>query len=248
MCVDSRAINRITVKYVPALLTPKKDGSWRMCVDSRAINRITVKYQFLIPRIGDLLDQLGKVIVFSKIDLRSGYHQIRIRLGDEWKTTFKTNEGLFEWLVIPFGLSNAPSIFMRLMNQVLHPFLNQFIVVILVYSSSREDHLQHLRKLFQVLTETELYINPKKCTFLTKEIVFLGFLIKEGKIGMEPKKVEAIQSWPAPTSIKEVQAFLCLASFYRRFIRNFSSIAAPLTDCLKKGIFKWDGAYAAAEF
>ncbi|TYK16437.1 putative gag-pol polyprotein [Cucumis melo var. makuwa] len=163
---------------------------------------------------------------------------------DEWKTAFKTNEGLFEWLVMPFGLSNAPGTSMRLMNQVLHSFLNQFIVVyfddILVYSNNHEDHLQHLRKLFQVLTKTELYINPKKCTFLTKEIVFLGFLIKERKIGMEAKKVEAVQSWPAPTSVKEVQAFLGLVSFYRRFIRIFSSIVAPLTDCLKKGNFKWE--------
>ncbi|KAL0546863.1 hypothetical protein IC582_016781 [Cucumis melo] len=204
---------------VPALLTPKKDESWRMCVDSRAINRITVKYWFPIPQVGDLLDQLGKAAVFSKIDLRSDYHQIRIRPEDEWKTTFKINEGLFEWLAMPFGLSNAPSTFT---------------------SRSREDHLQHLRKLFQVLIEIELYINPKKCTFLIKEIVFLGFLIKEGKIGMEPKKVEAIQSWPAPTSIKEVQAFLGLASFYKRFIRNFSSIVTPLTDYLKKENFKWE--------
>ncbi|TYK30863.1 transposon Ty3-I Gag-Pol polyprotein isoform X1 [Cucumis melo var. makuwa] len=178
---------------VPALLTPNKDGSWRMCVDSRAINRVTGKYRFPIPRIGDLLDQLGKAMIFSKIDLRNGYHQIQIRPGDEWKTAFKTNEGLFE-------------------------------------CSSREDHLQYLRKLFRVLTEIELYINPKKCTYLTKEIVFLGFLIKEGKIRMEPKKIEAIQSRPTPTSIKEVQAFLGLASFYRRFIRNFSLIVAPLTD------------------
>ncbi|TYK16315.1 DNA/RNA polymerases superfamily protein [Cucumis melo var. makuwa] len=203
-----------------------------------------MKYRFPIPRIGDLLDQLGKATVFSKIDLRIGYHQIRIRPGDEWKTAFNTNEELFKWLVMPFGLSNAPSTFMRLMNQVLYPFLNQFIVVyfddILVCSSSREDHLQHLRKLFQVLTEIELYINPKKYTFLTKEIVFLGFLIKEGKIGIEPKKVEAIQSWPVPTFIKEVQGFLGLASFYKRFIRNFSSIVAPLTNYLKKGNFKWE--------
>ena len=116
------------------------------------------------------------------------------------------------------------------MNQVLHRFLNRFIVVyfddILVYSNNNEEDIQHLRKLFQVLTETEMYINPKKCTFLPKEIVFLGFLIKEGKIDMEPKKVEAIHTWPAPTSIKEVQPFLVLASFYRKFMRNFSSIVA----------------------
>ena len=128
---------------------------------------------------------------------------------------------------------------------MLQPFLNQSIVVyfddILVYNKNSEDHIQHLKKLFQVLTETELYINPKKCTFLIREIVFLGFLIKEGKVGMEPKKTEGIQSWPVQTSIKELQAFLGLASFYRRFIINFSSIVAPLTDCLKKGNYKWDG-------
>ena len=195
------------------------------------------------PRIGDLLDQLGKTTIFSKIDLKSGYHQIRIRPGDEWKTAFKTNEGLFEWMVMPFGLSNAPSTFMRLMNQVLLPFLNKFIVVyfddILVYNTNYDEHILHLRKLFQVLTETELYINSKKCTFFRREIAFLGFIIKQGSIGMEPKKVEDIHTWPTPTSIKEIQAFLGLASFYRRFIRNFSSLVAPLTDCLKGGNFKW---------
>ncbi|KAL4018300.1 hypothetical protein IC575_021891 [Cucumis melo] len=198
---------------------------------------------FPIPRIGDLLDQLGKATIFSKIDLRSGYHHIRIRPGDEWKTAFKTNEGLFEWMVMPFGLSNAPSTFMRLMNQVLDPFLNKFLVVyfddILIYSDGKDEHMLHLRKLFQVLTETELYINQKKCVFLKEKISFLGFIIKEEKISMEPKKTEAIRTWPIPTSIKEIQAFLGLASFYRKFIKNFSSIIVPLTKCLKKGNFKW---------
>jgi len=186
----------------------------------------------------DMMDCLSGAAYFSKIDLKSGYHQIRIREGDEWKTAFKTNEGLYEWLVMPFGLSNAPSTFMRLMNEVLKEFNGKFVIVylddILIFSKTREEHFQHLRSVLQKLQQNKLLINLKKCTFFQQELVYLGFVIARNELKMDPGKVAAIVSWPSLKSLFEVRSFHGLASFYRKFIRNFSEICAPMLDTIKK--------------
>ena len=157
--------------------------------------------------------------MFSKLDLRSGYHQIRIKPSDEWKTAFKTKEGLYEWMVMPFGLSNAPSIFMRLMNQVLKPFAFKFVVVyfddILIYSSDEESHLVHLREVFKALTENKLFVNLKKCNFMQRNLVFLGFIVGADGITVDESKVKAIRDWPTPKIVSEVRSFHGLATFYR---------------------------------
>jgi hypothetical protein len=232
---------------VPTLLVPKKDETWRMCIDCRAINKITVKYRHPIPRLDDMLDELHGSKVFSKIDLKSGYHQIRMHIGDEWKTAFKTKYGLYEWLVMPFGLTNAPSTFMRLMNHVLREFIGKFVVVyfddILVYSHSVDEHLVHLRSVFDVLRREKLYANAKKCTFCTNQVVFLGYVVSSEGVSMGDDRIEAIRGWPCPTTVSEVRRFHGFASFYRRFVKDFSTIAAPLNEIVKKDVpFTWGNA------
>jgi hypothetical protein len=229
---------------VPVLLVPKKDGTWRMCVDCRAINNITVKYRHPIPRLDDMLDELHGSCIFTKIDLKSGYHQIRMKEGDEWKTAFKTKYGLYEWLVMPFGLTNAPSTFMRLMNHALRAFIGRFVVVyfddILVYSKDLNEHINHLQCVLDVLRKEKLYANLKKCSFCMEKVVFLGYVISAKGIEVDEEKVKAIKEWPTPKSITEVRSFHGLASFYRRFVKNFSTLAAPLTEIVKKSVgFKW---------
>ena len=191
-----------------------------------------------------MLDELSGSIVFSKIDLHSGYHQIRMSLGDEWKTAFKTKFGLYEWLVMPFGLTNAPSTFMRLMNEVLRAFIGKFVVVyfddILIYSKSMDEHVDHMRAVFNALRDARLFGNLEKCTFCTDRVSFLGYVVTPQGIEVDQAKVEAIHGWPMPKTITQVRSFLGLAGFYRRFVKDFSTIAAPLNELTKKGVhFSW---------
>ncbi|KAL1199259.1 RNA-directed DNA polymerase-like protein [Cardamine amara subsp. amara] len=225
---------------VPVLLLPKKDETWRMCVDCRAINNIRIKYRHPIPRLDDMLDELSGSTIFSNIDLKSGYHQVRMKDGNEWKTAFKKKQGLYEWRVMPFRFSNAPSTFIRLMNHTLLSFINKFVIVyfddILVYSSSLADHLLHLEAVLEKLREKAFYANLKKCVFGATELVFLGFVVNAQGLMVDTEKIRAIEECPTPTSISQVRSFHGLASFSRRFVRDFSTIAAPLTAVIKKSV------------
>ena len=222
----------------PVLFQRKHDGSLRMCIDYRALNKLTIKNKYPIPLIADLFDQLGGARWFTKLDLRSGYWQVRIAVGDESKTACVTRYGAFEFLVMPFGLTNAPATFCTLMNKVLHKFLDRFVVVylddIVVYSNTLEEHIEHLGEVFEVLREHQLYVKREKCVFAQKRIPFLGHIVGEGRIWMDSAKISAIQEWETPKRVTEVRSFLGLANYYRRFIQGYSCITTPLTDLLKK--------------
>ncbi|KAL2237397.1 UNVERIFIED_CONTAM: Transposon Ty3-I Gag-Pol polyprotein [Sesamum indicum] len=226
------------------LFVKKKDGSMRLCVDYRQLNRITIKNKYPLPRIDDLLDQLKGATVFSKIDLRSGYSQLRIEEDSIPKTAFRTRYGHYEFVVMPFGFTNAPAAFMPLMRKTLQPFLDQFVIVfiddILIYSSSPEEHEQHLRTILQILREKQWYGKFSKCEFWMEEIAFLGHVVSKEGVQPDLVKLKAILEWEPPKNVSEIRSFLGLAGYYRRFVKDFSIIAKPLTNLLNKNApFNW---------
>ncbi|KAL0551919.1 hypothetical protein IC582_011012 [Cucumis melo] len=231
----------------PVLFVKKKDGSMRLCIDYRELNKVTVKNRYPLPRIDDLFDQLQGATVFSKIDLRSGYHQLRIKDGDVPKIAFRSRYGHYEFIVMSFGLTNASVVFMDLMNRVFREFLDTFVIVfiddILIYSKTEAEHEEHLRIVLQTLRDNKLYAKFSKCEFWLKQVSFLGHVVSKAGVSVDPAKIEAVTGWTRPSTVSEVRSFLGLAGYYRRFVENFSRIATPLTQLTRKGaLFVWSKA------
>ena len=235
----------------PILFVKKKDGSLRLCVDYRGLNKVTVPNRCPLPLISETFDRLGKAKRFTKLDMRGAYNLLRIAEGDEWKTAFRCRYGHFEYQVMPFGLMNAPGTFQAFVNDVLRDFLDDFVVVylddILIYSESPEEHEEHVKKVLSRLEAAKLSLKLEKCEFDKTKVDFLGYVISTDGISMDPSKVAAIQEWATPKSAFDIQVFLGLANFYRRFVKNYSKIATPLTALLKKNAkFIWSRAAQAA--
>ncbi|GBG71513.1 hypothetical protein CBR_g8930 [Chara braunii] len=229
----------------PVLFVPKKEGELRMCIDYRGLNAITVKNVEPLPKIDDLLDRVQGCKYFSKIDLKSGYHQIEVHPDDQYKTAFRTRYGHYEFIVMPFGLSNAPATFQHCMNDLFRPWLYKFVVVylddILVFSRTLQEHQGHLRQVLEKLREANLKINAKKCEWAKTQVLYLDHVLDGDGIKPEDSKIVAIRDWPRPRTLTELRSFLGLANYYRKFVRNFSTIAAPLRRLLKKeAIWQWD--------
>nr|KYP38439.1 Retrovirus-related Pol polyprotein from transposon 17.6 [Cajanus cajan] len=228
----------------PVLLVKKKDGTWRFCVDYRALNSITIKDKFPIPTVDELLDELGTATWFSKLDLLSGFHQILMLPADSHKTAFRTHNGHFEFRVMPFGLCNAPSTFQATMNELFRPFLRKFIIVffddILVYNPTLDSHITHLTTAFDLLLSNHFKLKGSKCLIGKNSIQYLGHIVSYQKVQPDPEKLDVVRHWPVPNSVKSLRGFLGLTGFYRKFIKGYSSIAAPLTDLLKKDAFCWN--------
>ena len=236
----------------PVLSALKKDGGLRFCIHYRWLNKKTVKNKYPLPLPEEMFDQLGNAKVFSKIDLKSGYWQIPVRPGDVQKTAFKTRWGLFEYLVMPFGLTNAPAQFMNMMNDLLGDYLDRFVLIfldnILVYSANVKEHAEHLAKVLQVLRKYRLYAKASKCEIFKHLVEFLGQQICGGGMTPTEAKLKAVRDWSKPQNIKDIRSFLGFANYYRRFVKNFASVAGPLTDLTRKGVpWQW-GRYQQQAF
>lgn len=235
----------------PILLVKKKNGSWRFCVDYRYLNALALKSRFPIPVFDELMDELAKAKWFSSLDLNFGYHQVRLKAGEEFKTAFQTHFGHFEFKVMAFGLCGAHGTFQGAMNTTLAPQLRKCVLVffddILVYSATLEEHLVHLRQVLQLLTADKWSVKMSKCKFAQQQIVYLGHVISSACIATDPAKVEVVSSWPQPQNVKELRSFLGLAGYYRKFVRHFAVIAKPLTNLLKKHeLFVWTSEHTSA--
>jgi hypothetical protein len=222
----------------PVLFAKKKDGGLRFCIDYRGLNRITRKNRYPLPLIGNLIDQLRQATVYTKLDLRAGYNNVRITPGEEWKTAFRTRYGSFEYLVMPFGLTNAPATFQHFMNDVFRDMVDIFVVVylddILIYSIDKKQHQEHVRRVLQRLREYDLHAKPEKCIFYCESVEFLGFIVSPTGVAMDPAKTQAIRDWPIPDNLRELQSFLGFCNFYRRFINSYSDITIPLIRLTRK--------------
>ena len=244
--LDSKLIRPSSSPFgSPVLFVKKKENTLRMCIDYRALNNITIKNRYPLPRIDDLLDQLSQAKYFSKLDLTSGYWQMRVKDEDIHKTAFTTRYGQFEFMVMPFGLCNAPASFQHLMNTIFQEFLDDFVIVylddIMVYSRTHEEHLKHLDIVFSKLRDNQLYAKLKKCEFMKTSVEYLGHIVGNNSIKPDKEKTKAIEDWERPRNSKEVMAFVGLANFYRKFVNNFSKRTLPLTNIMGKNKeFKWD--------
>ena len=227
----------------PVLLVRKHNGSWRLCVDYRALNAITIKDRYPIPTIDELLDELGGANWFSKLDLLQGYYQIRMHEPDVAMTAFRTHHGHYEFKVMPFGFCNAPSSFQATMNDIFQPYLRRFIIVffddILIYSQTLSEHLIHLEKAFETLLHNQFILKFSKCSFAQSQVEYLGHVVSGQGVAPIASKIQAIDQWPIPMTTKALCSFLGLAGFYRRFIRGYASIVAPLIKVTTKEPFEW---------